>query len=38
MFGNSRDNRRWDIVQIVRGVSIVNENDLETPREGAANQ
>ncbi len=38
MFGNTRDDGRWDIVQIVRGVSVANEYDLETSRESASNR
>ena len=38
MLGNSSDDGRWDIVQIVGGVSIMNKNNLETASEGAPNR
>jgi len=38
VFSNASDDGRWDIIQIVCGVGVVNENDVETPRKGTTNR
>src|SRR5215470_13732693 len=38
MLGNPRDDGSGDIVQIVRGVGVANEYDVEPPRDGTAHR
>jgi hypothetical protein len=38
VFSNASDDRSWDIIQIVSGVGVVNENDVEAPRKGTTNR
>ena len=38
MFSDASDDGSWDIIQIVCGVGVVNENDMEAPRKGTPNR
>ena len=38
VFSNASDDGSWDILQIVCGVGVVNENDVETPSKGTTNR
>ena len=38
VFGHPRDDCSWDLVQIIGGVRIVNEDHLEFPRKRTANR
>ena len=38
MFSDASDDGSWDIIQMVCGVGIVNQDNFETPRKGTTNR